>query len=291
MLLSAFGAMPPGAAVAIWAALNLFCLFRAGELLGARMDLALLACAAPATLIMVASGYPGGFLALMATIVFTQGRARPGLAGLCLALMTVHPQLALLLALLLLPTGYWRAIAVAIPWTLALLAASVISFGLEPWTNFLQAATTQPSDAISLYAGARMATLPEWAAQALQWSVGFAMLASASVMLARRGPEPRSIASMLLATILALPDASASFLALAAPALTLALFADDSDKDRTFLPFVPALLWWIMPILAPVFGAPLRPVVAAAAATLLLYAVSRELAVPGPLFAADKVRQ
>ena len=107
MLLLPFGAMPSGAALAIWTALNLFCLLRARELLGSPPDLILIAAVSPLTVIMVATGYPVGFLALMMTIVLAQGHERPGPAGLCLALMTVHPQLAFGFALLLLPGLAW----------------------------------------------------------------------------------------------------------------------------------------------------------------------------------------
>jgi hypothetical protein len=137
MLLLPFGAMPSGVAIATWLALNLFCLVHAGELLGLRRDLVLLACLPPAALLMAATAYPAGFLALIATLVVTQGHGRPGLGGLCLAMMTVHPQLAALFALLLLPFGYWRAVVAATAWTLALIAASVITVGLAGWADYL----------------------------------------------------------------------------------------------------------------------------------------------------------
>jgi hypothetical protein len=137
MLLLPFGAMSSGVAVASWLALNLFCLVHAGELMGLRRDLVLLACLPPAALLMAATAYPAGFLALMATLVLTQGHERPGLGGLCLAMMTVHPQLAVLFALLLLPLGCWRAVAAATAWTMGLIAASVITLGTAAWGDYL----------------------------------------------------------------------------------------------------------------------------------------------------------
>jgi hypothetical protein len=137
MLLLPFSAMPSGVAVATWLALNLFCLVHAAELMGLRRDLVLLACLPPAALLMAATAYPAGFLVLMATLVLTQGHARPVLGGLCLAMMTVHPQLAAVLALLLLPLGYWRAVAAATAWTLALITASVITLGTAAWGDYL----------------------------------------------------------------------------------------------------------------------------------------------------------
>jgi hypothetical protein len=217
----------------------------------------------------------------MATVVVTQGHRYPGRAGLCLALMTVQPQLALLFGLILLPVGYWRAVLMAVPWTLALLAASVITFGVQPWVSYLDAAGAQPAAAISLAAGARMAGLPAWAAQTLQCGFGFAALAGAALVFSRRGPEPRSIALMLLAVILTLPDAGGDGLVLAAPALTLALFAASPADDRPLLPLTAALILWIMPVLAVPFAASSWPLVPVALAAILLAALAREIAWPG----------
>jgi hypothetical protein len=146
MLLLPFGAMPSGIAVATWLALNLFCLLHAGELMGLRRDLVLLACLPPAALLMAATAYPAGFLALMATLVVMQGHGRPGLGGLCLAMMTVHPQLAALFALLLLPFGYWRVVVAASAWTLALIAASVVTVGIPAWGDYLRFASAHAAD-------------------------------------------------------------------------------------------------------------------------------------------------
>jgi hypothetical protein len=52
-------------------------------------------------------------------------------------MMTLHPQIAALFALLLLPFGYWRAVVAATAWTLALIAASVITVGLAGWADYL----------------------------------------------------------------------------------------------------------------------------------------------------------
>ena len=278
LLLLPFGAMAYGAAAAIWSALNLFCVYRAAELMSPRRDLALLACISPAALMMLGSGYAGGFLALMATVVVIQGHTHPGRAGLCLALMTVQPQLALLFGLVLLLVGYGRAVSMAVPWTLALVAAATITCGMQPWVDFLDAAGAPPAAAISLYAGARMVGLPGWAAQALQWGFGFAALAGAALVFSRRGPEPRSIALMLLAVVLALPDAGGDGLVLAAPALTLALFAARPADDRPLLPFAAALLLWIMPAIAVLFAASSWPVAPVLLAAILLAAMAREIA-------------
>jgi hypothetical protein len=149
MLLLSFGAMPPSAAIGIWIALNLFCLWRAGELLEAQLDLTLLAWVTPLALLMVATGYPAGFLALMATITVTRGHDRPALAGLCLAMMSVHPQLAFVCAVLLLLFGYRRAVLLATLWIAALVVASLVTVGPQAWTEYLGVVTTQSRAGVS----------------------------------------------------------------------------------------------------------------------------------------------
>jgi hypothetical protein len=123
-----------------------------------------------------------------------------------------------------------------------------------------------------------MAGLPGWVAQALQWSFGFIMLAGAAMVFLRRGTEPRSITLLLLAVILALPGAGGDLLVVAAPALTFALFAETSGDERPFLPLVPALLMWTVPLLAALFGAVAWPVVPVLVVAMVLAALGRETA-------------
>lgn len=288
MFLLPFGAMPFGAAVLLWTALNLYCVFRAVELMRGRRDLALLACLAPAVLMMVVYGHFDGFLALLATFVLIEGHRRPRLAGLCLALMTVKPQLALMFGVYLLLIGHWRVVAVSVPATLVLVAVSIVTFGLRPWEDFITWTVpyhaelisgfvlSQLKSTISLYAGMRMLGLPGWLAQAIQWLFSFAILAGAVIVQARRGTEPRSIAIGLSAVVLALPYANAYDLVLAAPALTLALFAESEGDEHLFLPFIPALLFWTLPAFASIFGAAAWPVLPIGLAAILLLAIARE---------------
>ena len=80
---------------------------------------------------------------------------------------------ALLFGLFLVPVGQWRIVALSVPWTLGLIAASVITFGVQPWVNFIEWTVphhaqllsdfvlSQLKPTISPYAGARMVGLPE----------------------------------------------------------------------------------------------------------------------------------
>ena len=67
-------------------------------------------------------------LALAAVFILTRGKERPMLAGICLALMSVKPQVAVMIGLVMLCAGYWRALMWSIPAGVVLLAASVVAF-------------------------------------------------------------------------------------------------------------------------------------------------------------------
>jgi hypothetical protein len=139
---------------------------------------------------------------------------------------------------------------------------------------------SQLKSTISPYAGARMAGLPDWVAQIIQWGFSGIALAAAVVVYLRRGADPRAMALALLVVVLALPYSNAYDLAMAASALTLALFAENSTDDRLLLPFVPALLLWTLPVLAPLFGVASWPVLPLVLGVVVLIALAREAA-PG----------
>lgn len=109
LFLVPFATLPIVPAVFLWTALNVWLIGRSVRLL-ARDEpaLCLAACLSPAVVTMVAFGHFGGALAFLATYVLTRTEARPHIAGICLALMSVKPQLALAFGIFLLFTGRWR---------------------------------------------------------------------------------------------------------------------------------------------------------------------------------------
>ncbi len=87
----------------------------------------------------------GQFGLLLATMFVGALRAlptRPVLAGILIGALTIKPQLGLLLPLLLLLTGAWRALAAAALTTLVMIGLSVVAFGIEPWRVYV--AETMP---------------------------------------------------------------------------------------------------------------------------------------------------
>ena len=288
LLLTPFGALPYVPAAILWTALNIGCIAAATRLLTNDWTWAIIACLSPAVLIMVLYGHFGGVLGLLAIYSLLRAEQSPLAVGVCIALTTVKPQFALTLGLFLLATGYWRAVMWSVPATLLLVAASVAAFGVQSWVNYI--AWTLPfhaellsnfdiellRTAISVYAGARMAGLANWAAYAAQYTFSIAVFWQAVVRFRRDGANAHTIALALFAVLASLPYYNGYDLAIVAPALTLALF--DQRVDAPLLSYIPAAVLWLAPIFALPFGLmelPVVPLIVAATLLLALFARSR----------------
>ncbi len=76
---------------------------------------------------------------------------RPGLAGVLFGLLSYKPQFGLMIPLVLVATGRWRAFGFAALTVAALAVASTIAFGPQVWSAFL--ASTEFSRVVVLEAG------------------------------------------------------------------------------------------------------------------------------------------
>lgn len=270
LLLIPFAALPFLAGLLAWTALNLAALAAATRLwLGpaARPGLVLVVCTAPPVGAMVLCGHFGGLIALAGTLAVLESRRRPWIAGLCLAALSIKPQLALALGLILLCAGRWRFVPVALPGTAALAALSAALFGLDAWERFI--GTTMPTHsafittfragwiahAVTPYFGARFLGAPAAAAWAIQGAVSALAFAAAVLVLRRtdadRGPDrgpgrappvdPAALLVVLLAPVVMQPYASHYELAAVAPGLTLAALG------RPAAPLA-AAVWLLIPL-------------------------------------------
>jgi hypothetical protein len=139
-LLAVIGALPYTAALATWLVAGiagfLIVSFAGAERAnsGQLMAAALLS---PVVMLVVTVGQASFF----AAVLFVGGLAvlprRPVLAGALFGLLTVKPQLGLLLPAALLIMGERRAFAAAIVAAGLLIALSVVLFGLEPWYEYV----------------------------------------------------------------------------------------------------------------------------------------------------------
>jgi hypothetical protein len=209
------GQLPYFWALALWT-LGLFAAF-AGVALSqverGRRVFGLVALALAPACLMNAVGGQNGFLtaALLLGGVLALDR-RPVLAGILFGLVTVKPQLGLVLPFALVALGAWRTVAAAALTAFALIAASVLAFGLEPWREYLEATSAYQLALLekwrgfytlmmpSVFAGVRGLGLSSAAAWAVQAAVALAV-AAATAWVVRRTADPRRRAFVIAAAV------------------------------------------------------------------------------------------
>ncbi|MFN0025183.1 MAG: glycosyltransferase family 87 protein [Parvularculaceae bacterium] len=103
----------------------------------------------PAFFAAVITGQNGFLTASLIAIAGGFAEKRPVLAGLAAGLLTIKPQLGILLPVAFIAAGCWRAFAAAAATAIALAALSVVAFGADLWVAFIEGLTTH---------GARLAT-------------------------------------------------------------------------------------------------------------------------------------
>ena len=94
------------------------------------------AIATPATLINAFVAHTGFWTAGVMGIGLDALAVRPLLAGVLFGLLTMKPQLGLLIPVALIAGGHWRAFGAAAATAVALALASIAVFGVEPWLQF-----------------------------------------------------------------------------------------------------------------------------------------------------------
>jgi alpha-1,2-mannosyltransferase len=75
---------------------------------------------------------------------------RPIIAGILFGILTIKPQLGLLLPVLLVLGGHWRVISSAIATTALLVAATAIWFGPDIWIQYLHKVAPQQHDLLNV---------------------------------------------------------------------------------------------------------------------------------------------
>jgi alpha-1,2-mannosyltransferase len=278
-----FGALPYLPALIVWTAINLALLAWSTSLIAIDRRPVMAACLSPAAMIMVTYGHFSGALAALAIFALTRGSRRPVLAGMCLALISVKPQFAATLGLLMLLIGQWRAVAWSLPGAAAVIGVSILAFGLTPWMNFFNVSVPFHSwligdfvldhlrTMLSIYGAARLGGLSFVAAQVLQVGFGLAIIAGTAMLVRRAGLNPRTLALLLLAAIAALAYFQHYDLAIVAPALSVALFGVEPANSRPFLSLLPASLLWLAPPMAIPFGLYHWPVINLVVAGVLAF--------------------
>jgi hypothetical protein len=224
----------------------------------------------------------GQFGLLLAAIFVTALRAlptRPVLAGVLIGMLTVKPQLGLLLAPMLLLLGAWRALLAAASTAIILFALSVLAFGFEPWRVYVS--ETMPFQwhfveamdgfyrfqMITPYTAFWFLGVPVRAALVLQGIVSVIVAGATFAVLRSEANWPLKATVVAFGSVLIVPYVLAYDLAIPFAALIWCLRADGLRSDVARAGFIGAL--WALPfglgILSQTQGLPLLPVVLMAA--------------------------
>jgi len=217
LLLAPLGRLPFWAAYAVWILPALAAYLLVAARLAAGMRAALVLLALPATALCIVYGQSGFLTAALLLGALSLLPVRPVAAGVLLGLLTVKPQLGLLVPVALLAARAWAAIAAAAVTALALVLLSVALHGWDPWPTWLTAMRLH-ADAAAMMQDKYIRIMATPAA-ALTWAgLGpvVARAAQAAISLAaavaiwrifRRGVTPLGIAALAVGTFAATPYA------------------------------------------------------------------------------------
>lgn len=254
----------------------------------------LLLAATPAVFQAAITGQTGLFAGALFLLAAWAPDKRPIVAGLAAGLLTLKPQLGLLIPIAFAAAGAWRAFAIAAIAAASLAAAAYGAFGEVSWRAFFDAAALQggymggsiggdgrgivfPLEKLtSIFGAVAVAGAPSTVAIAAQ-AVGFLVLAAVvvNVWRGKAGPDTKA-AVLMLASLLATPYGFYYELPIAAGALFLLI---RSARATRFLDGeglgVAAL--WLAPMFMPGHAAPAVPLVAGATFAAFALAARRAL--------------
>lgn len=231
LIIAPFGLPPYLAAFALWVALfgGLF-LFTTFRLWADKWALFFVA-ASPAVFQAVITGQNGLMTATLLALAGAFADRRPILAGIAAGLLTVKPQLGLLIPIAFMAAGCWRAFAVAAVTAVALALASLVAYGPESWIGFYEGVTAHGarmgaegfpySKLVTPYGLIFMAGAPALVATLVQTAAGLALAAYVVVVWRRVKDWDLRAAALSTAAILATPYAFYYEIVIMAPALLL----------------------------------------------------------------------
>jgi arabinofuranan 3-O-arabinosyltransferase len=207
---------------------------------------------------------------------------QPVIAGICLGLLTVKPQLGVLLPFLLLYERQWRVIITACLTTAALVVVSALSYGVEAWAGYIAHVVPYQTVIMRQFEGLFLYMMPTIfgsvrslggdAALAFAIHIPFALavLALYGFSLPRLTRAPARATSTVFATPLVVPYLlNYDIVVLAVAAVLWVDHSRFSPKQRIGL-IVLVSVPMLMPVLG-VFGWPVAPLVILLAWLALLH--------------------
>ena len=245
----------------VWCALGMALYLLASSEGGRCRERLFMLAVAPAAWMNIFAGQNGFITAALMIGGLVQLGRRPVLAGICFGLLTIKPQLGLLLPVMLVLTGQWRAILAAIATTAALVVATGLLFGFEIWPEYVrqvlpvQSAILMEGQGIftmmmpTVFMNARIAHLPLDVAWALQIAVSLAAVAAVVWTYWRRRDPVLSVALFVTATFLVTPYAfNYDMVVFGWPLALLREKGGESLDDRL------AMAVWTLPVTAMLLG-------------------------------------
>ena len=206
-----FALLPYGAALVVWlGSTGALFVWAARRWWPRDWNPAWLAVLTPAALMNIWAGHYGFLVGALFLVGWERLEKRPWQAGLLFGLMLVKPHLAILVPLVLLLKGEWKALLSGALTVLALIAATSAIYGWETWWQFLFGAGTVQAGLIDAgtsfygYMSTSLATgllrlsdnlVVAFGAQALLGTVAVAMVVAAA-----RSRVPTADLAMLTAT-------------------------------------------------------------------------------------------
>lgn len=229
LIFAPIGWLPFEMAYALWSWLGIAMFALVLGTIGVRGHALIALIATIPVLIVLNTGQNALFTASLMLLAVFHAKSRPVLAGMAAALLTMKPQLGILLPVLFLAGGHWRAFGAAALGSLALWAGSVLLLGAATWTaffEFLGVVSGSVTDGamplykmVNLYAAARLAWVPDALAVML---AGLAYLGAVAAMVwtCRKTEDPKwRYAVLASATLLTAPYSMYYELVLLVPAL------------------------------------------------------------------------
>jgi hypothetical protein len=257
LLLWPFGLFPYLVSFALWLAAGFGVYLWAAS--GNKLDreLLLFLALSPVAMVLVLTGQNGLFTGALLLGVLAQWDKRPVLAGIMLGVLSVKPQLVLLMPLVLVMTGRWRCLAAAAATVAAMAALTTVLYGPAIWQGYLTEAVPFQNVVMTKGTGlmlgmmptafinARLMGAPDAVAWGLQAMTSAIALAAVIWTFHKRRDPMLSNAMLLAASLLVVPYSFNYDMAALIAVLAQMRFRPDNTRVDTAM----ILIVWMLPVL------------------------------------------
>ncbi len=261
LLIKPLGHLPYAWALIFWSAGTLALFLYSLRLAGLRWYEILAAGVAPASILNIAAGQNGFLTSALLIGGMVLMTRRPIASGILFGILTVKPQLGLLIPFVTLAKRRWITIAAAVAVTFTLIAVSTLAMGSDAWPAYLESirwfsaqADNQTAGSVLTYSStefmaAKIARFPKPLAYFIQGGQSLFAVGAVFWAFRHRADKDLLLALMLVGTAIATPYAYVYDMPFVAVAVILMVRHGLRDS---FLPF--EALWTLLVFLAPFMG-------------------------------------